>query len=74
MTGRSVLTTTAVMHRLFMGMVAVFLTFGMLTLAGLAGTEVASAAATAPAATQCDPPAFPTGAGFQVTWRIRHFR
>src|ERR1039458_7488710 len=29
-----------------------------------------SAAATAPAVTQCDPPAFPTGAGFEVTCTV----
>jgi hypothetical protein len=39
-------------------------------LGGFLGTQVASAAATAPAAAQCDPPAFPTGAGFQVTCTI----
>ena len=31
---------------------------------------VTAAAATAPAVTQCDPPAFPTGAGFEVTCTI----
>ncbi len=30
----------------------------------------AAAAATAPAVTQCDPPAFPTGAGFEVTCTV----
>ena len=34
---------------------------------GLTPRILVSAAATAPAVSQCDPPAFPTGAGFQVT-------
>ena len=34
------------------------------------GSPVASAAATAPAAAQCDPPAFPTGAGEEVSCNI----
>ena len=50
--------------------VAVATAMGVLALAGVFGTQVASAAATAPAATQCDPPAFPTGAGYQVTCTI----
>ena len=37
---------------------------------GLTHVPAASAAASAPAATQCDPPAFPTGAGFQVTCTV----
>jgi hypothetical protein len=43
---------------------------GMLVLGGFVGTQAASAAASAPAATQCDPPALPTGAGFEVTCTI----
>jgi hypothetical protein len=43
---------------------------GMFVLGGFFGTQAASAAASAPAAAQCDPPAFPTGAGFQVTCTI----
>lgn len=46
---------------------------GMLWVGGVAGVSAASAAtshAVAPAATQCDPPAIPTGAGFQVTCTI----
>jgi hypothetical protein len=50
--------------------VAVTTALGALVLGGFFGAQVASAAATAPAATQCDPPAFPTGAGFQVTCTI----
>jgi hypothetical protein len=50
--------------------VVVATAFGALVLGGFFGVQVASAAATAPAATQCDPPAFPTGAGFQVTCTI----
>ena len=46
------------------------MTLAMLALGSLAGTQPALAAASAPAATQCDPPAFPTGAGFQVTCTI----
>jgi hypothetical protein len=45
----------------------------MLMLGGLAATSSVSAAtpaAVAPAATQCDPPAFPTGAGFEVSCNI----
>ncbi len=38
-------------------------------LGGLASAPAASGAS-APAATQCDPPAYPTGAGFQVTCTI----
>jgi hypothetical protein len=49
---------------------AVTTALGALVLGGFFGAQVASAAATAPAATQCDPPAFPTGAGFQVTCTI----
>ena len=46
---------------------------GMLCVGGVAGISAASAAtahAVAPAATQCDPPAIPTGAGFQLTCTI----
>ena len=50
--------------------VAVVTALGVLVLGGFFGTKVAGAAATAPAAAQCDPPAFPTGAGFQVTCTI----
>jgi hypothetical protein len=48
-------------------------TIGMLMLGGLAQTSSVSAAtpaAVAPAAMQCDPPAFPTGAGFEVSCNI----
>jgi hypothetical protein len=57
-------------RRYLVVMVAVATAFGALVLGGFFGAQVASAAATAPAATQCDPPAFPTGAGFQVTCTI----
>jgi hypothetical protein len=50
--------------------VAVATALAALVLGGFFGNRVASAAATAPAATQCDPPAFPTGAGYQVTCTI----
>ena len=50
--------------------VAVAAALGVFVLGGFFGTHVASAAATAPAAAQCDPPAFPTGAGYQVTCTI----
>lgn len=48
-------------------------TIGMSILGGLAGTSSVSAAtpaAIAPAAAQCDPPAFPTGAGFEASCNI----
>jgi hypothetical protein len=50
--------------------VAVTTALGVLVLGGFFGSQVVAAAATAPAATQCDPPAFPTGAGYQVTCTI----
>jgi hypothetical protein len=50
--------------------VAVATALGALVLGGFFGTRAVSAAATAPAAAQCDPPAFPTGAGYQVTCTI----
>jgi hypothetical protein len=57
--------------RRYVVMVIVMATaFGSLVLGGFFGVQAASAAATAPAAAQCDPPAFPTGAGFQVTCTI----
>jgi hypothetical protein len=43
---------------------------GMLVVGGFVGAHAASAAAAAPAAAQCDPPAFPTGAGFEVNCTI----
>src|SRR6185437_3522792 len=45
-------------------------TLGSLALIGIAGSPVASAAASAPAAAQCDPPAFPTGAGEEASCDI----
>jgi len=57
-------------RRCLLAAVAVATAFGALVVGGFAGIQGASAAATAPAATQCDPPAFPTGAGFQVTCTI----
>ncbi len=58
------------MRRYLVMAVAAVTVCGVLVLGGFFGTHVASAAATAPAATQCDPPAFPTGAGYQVTCTI----
>jgi len=58
------------MRRYLIMTVAVATALGALVLGGFFGTRVASAAATAPAAAQCDPPAFPTGAGYQVTCTI----
>jgi hypothetical protein len=46
--------------------VVVIATLGMLFVGGLVGVQSASAAATAPAAAQCDPPTFPTGSGYEV--------
>jgi hypothetical protein len=57
-------------RRYFVLTVAAATVLGVLVLGGFFGTHGASAAATAPAAAQCDPPAFPTGAGFQVTCTI----
>ena len=37
---------------------------------GVASVAAATPAAVAPAATQCDPPGFPTGAGFEVSCTI----
>lgn len=64
-----VITTRAMRHLATMAMIVVT-ALGMLVLGGFVAAKAASAAATAPAATQCDPPAFPTGAGFQVTCTI----
>jgi hypothetical protein len=61
-----------VRHGLILLVVA-FTALGGLFMAGFGGaTSVAAAtpAAVAPAATQCDPPAFPTGAGFEVSCTI----
>jgi hypothetical protein len=57
-------------RRCLIVVVVTVMALGALVLGGFFGTQVASAAATAPAAAQCDPPAFPTGAGFQVTCTI----
>ena len=61
---------TGLLRRYLVMTVAVVTALGVLVLGGFFGTKVAGAAATAPAAAQCDPPAFPTGAGFQVTCTI----
>jgi hypothetical protein len=58
------------MRRYLVMTLAVATVLGALVVGGFFGTQASSAAATAPAATQCDPPAFPTGAGFQVTCTI----
>jgi hypothetical protein len=42
----------------------------MLVLVGFNGVPSSASAATAPAAAQCDPPSYPTGAGFQVSCTI----
>ena len=61
----------SVLRRCLIAIVGVVTTLSSLVLiGGLAGVPAASAAVSAPAATQCDPPAFPTGAGFQVTCTI----
>jgi hypothetical protein len=57
-------------RRLFTMSIVVATTLGMLFVGGIVGVQSASAAATAPAAAQCDPPAFPTGAGFEVNCTI----
>src|ERR1700678_3827054 len=61
---------SALMRRYLVMTWAVATVLGALVVGGFFGTQASSAAATAPAATQCDPPAFPTGAGFQVTCTI----
>jgi hypothetical protein len=58
------------MRRYLVMTLAVATVLGALVVGGFFGTQASSAAATAPAATQCDPPAFPTGAGYQVTCTI----
>jgi hypothetical protein len=60
----------SMIRRYLVGMAVTATALGSLVLGGFFGTQAASAAATAPAAAQCDPPAFPTGAGFQVTCTI----
>jgi hypothetical protein len=42
----------------------------LIVVGGFVGAPAASAAASAPAATQCDPPAFPTGAGFEASCTV----
>jgi hypothetical protein len=60
--------TSSRLRRCRIAIVGLVTTLSALILTGgLTGVPAASAAATAPAATQCDPPAFPTGAVFQVT-------
>ena len=56
-------------HRFF-ALALAGITLASLALIGIAEAPVASAAATAPAAAQCDTPAFPTGAGQEVTCDI----
>lgn len=51
--------------RLALAIVAAVLIF-----AGVAKTSTASASPSAPVVTQCDPPAFPTGAGYEVTCTV----
>jgi hypothetical protein len=50
--------------------VGVTTAFASLLLVSFAGVQSASAAATAPAVNQCNPPAFPTGAGFEVSCTV----
>jgi hypothetical protein len=65
------LAAPSVLRRCLLGIVGVVTTLSSLVLiGGLTSVPTASAAATAPAATQCDPPAFPTGAGFEVNCTI----
>ncbi len=66
----SVWPESELLRRYLVMTVAVATALGVFVLGGFFGTHVASAAATAPAAAQCDPPAFPTGAGYQVTCTI----
>jgi hypothetical protein len=63
-------TARALLHHFIITTIAVVTVLGMLVLGGILGTQVASSAATAPAATQCDPPAIGTGAGFEVNCTI----
>ena len=61
-------TSGSVRQRLVLLVVA-FTALGGLFLAGFGGVASVGAAV-APAATQCDPPAYPTGAGFEVSCTI----
>jgi hypothetical protein len=70
MTTLNRLARAGLLRRYLVMTVAMVTALGVLVLGGFFGTQIASAAATAPAATQCDPPAFPTGAGYQVTCTI----
>jgi hypothetical protein len=56
--------------RWLVGVVAAGTALGSLVLMGVTWAPVASAAVSAPAAAQCNPPAFPTGAGEQASCNI----
>jgi hypothetical protein len=62
-------TSSAIVRHALVMLVVAFTAFASLFIAGLAGVTNAGAAV-APAAAQCDPPAFPTGAGQEVSCNI----
>jgi len=61
---------TSVLRRGLVGAAVAPITLAMLALGGFPAAPAAFAAASTPAATQCNAPAFPTGAGYQVTCTI----
>ena len=64
------LASVGILRRLLIVSIVAAMALAMLVLVGFAGVPATASGATAPAAAQCDPPAFPTGAGFQVTCTI----
>jgi hypothetical protein len=61
---------TGILRRWFVAIVAAGTAFAFVGFLGIASAPVASAAASAPAAAQCNPPAFPTGAGEEASCNI----
>jgi hypothetical protein len=61
---------SAVVPRWLLATVAAGTALGSLVLIGVTLAPAVASAATAPAATQCNPPAFPTGAGEQTSCNI----
>jgi hypothetical protein len=62
--------SAAVVPRWLLATVAAGTALGSLVLIGVTLAPAVASAATAPAATQCNPPAFPTGAGEQTSCNI----
>ncbi len=59
-----------IVRRWLVATVAAGTAFAFVAFLGITSAPVASAAASAPAAAQCNPPAFPTGAGEEVSCNI----